>query len=651
VVQWLRWREGQAPVPERLREPEAVPAPEDGFEADVGEVDFDLFYDVIIDGLRAAWNGLEDRARDLERAMDGLRWQLPRLTRLQRIGPETRISPARVLARRAKDMPDGTFFLWEGRAFSYAQADRRVDNVVRGLFQCGVRPGQRVAIVMDGRPSYLTMVAAASRMGAVAVLFGSGRVPLPEGLAQTTPDVVVADPGRAEAARRAFGGPVLVLGGGGPDRALPDGVIDMEAIDPDAVALPAELAAEAGRADDLAMILFTTGPTGQPRLARITNRRWAVSALGAAAACTLTPKDTVYCCLPLFHPGGFLVSVGGALVSGARLALASRFAPDVFWEEVRRYGASVVFHANEMCRELTNAPVHAGEARNPVRLFAGSGMRADVWRTIQDRFGSAGVLEFYATTEGTAVLANAAGRKVGALGRPLPGSSDIAVVRFDLDRQDLERTSDGLAIPCAVDEPGVLVARVGSGHPASADGGARIAHDVLEPGDAWSVSGDLVRVDDDGDHWFVDRIRDIIRSPKGPVSTRDVEDVLYALPPVALAVVYGVDVDRNDTNGAPTGWNERAVAALVLREGTTLEPEELAAAVADRLPPEARPHTVHFPSHIEMTDGYRPLKGPLKAQGARPGHGGPRWVWDDSAARYVTAPSRPGPAPSSPDAP
>lgn len=629
TIQWLRWKEGEGPVPDLLRAPEPVPAPEDGFDADVGEVDFDLFYDVVVDGLRELWDGLEDRLHDLERTVDGLRWQLPRLTRLQRIRPDTRINPGQTLAERASDMPDGTFFLYEGRAFSYAQADRRVDNVVRGLFQCGVRPGQRVGVLMGRRPSYLTMVAALSRMGAVAVLFGSERVDLRLGLAEAEVEVLVSDPEHAAEARRTFEGPVLVLGGGGPDRALATGVVDMEAIDPDTVELPEGYEPNAGTAADLALILFATGRDGRPRPARITNRRWAVSALGAAAACTLSPKDTVYCALPLHHAAGMLVSVGGALVAGARLALGSELAPEVFWDEVRRSGASIVFYANEMCRQLVNAPPTPGEDRHPVRLFAGSGMRADVWRKILERFGSAGVLEFYATTEGGAVLANASGEKVGSLGRPLPGSSDIAVVRYDFDRDEPARGTDGHCMPCGPGEPGVLLARA-TGAPR--EGGEvepeRWAHDVLEPGDRWVVSGDLVRRDADGDFWFVDRIRDMIRTDDGPQSTREIEDAIYGVPGVALAAAYGVPSGE--------GTHELPVASVLLRDGTDLDPAVLSEAVR-RLPPRARPRWVRFPARMEMTDGHRLLKDPLRARGV--GGDAPTWRWDEETCSYVD-PSR-----------
>ena len=113
-------------------------------------------------------------------------------------------------------------------------------------------------------------------------------------------------------------------------------------VDPETVTPPAWYKPDAGRARDLAMVFVTSGKHEQPRAMRITNRRWAFSALGAAAAATLTTRDTVYCCLPLHHPSGTLVAAHSALIGGSRLALASRFAPETFWDEVRRYRVSVV---------------------------------------------------------------------------------------------------------------------------------------------------------------------------------------------------------------------------------------------------------------------------------------------------------------------
>ncbi len=553
VTAWIHWREGQGPRPALLPAEAsdvgspAAPAEDDAENAAIVDaIDIDLFYDVAVEALGSAWNKLGEAVVDLGDSADALRYQLPRLLRLRRLEDDVPISAGLALAEQARAIPERTFFLWKGRAFSYADADRRVDNVVRGLLACGVRPGDRVGVLMEGRPSHLTMVTACSRLGAVPVLV-SPRLDdgaLAEALALGPLRFLTADPESAARARAAFSGHVLVLGGG-PGRKLEADVIDMEAIDPAAVTVPEWYRPNPGRAGDLAMVIVARGEGGGLRAAHITHRRWALSALGAAAACTLTSADTVYCCLPLHHPAGLLVAVGGALVGGSRLALATRFEPAVFWSEVQAYGATVVFYAGEMGRELLRAPATPAERGSPLRLFAGSGMRADAWRRLVERTG-VGVLEFYASTEGALVLANAAGDKIGALGRPLPGSADVALLAYDFAGGAIARDALGRGRRAGAGEPGVLAARLDARAPVTE---ARLARDVFEPGDTWLTTGDLARRDRDGDYWFVDRLADVLRTAVGPVPSRPIEDTLYELPEVALAVVYGIAGRRRLLDG------------------------------------------------------------------------------------------------------
>ncbi len=613
VTDWVRWQEDQAELPPALAEP---PRHEDDEDTDFDalELDVDDFYGFATDALEDAWKRVGRFGKDVTEAIDALRWQLPRLSRLRRIRSDTQINAGLVLAENAERMPDATFFLWKGRAFSYADADRRVDAVVRGLLACGVAPGDRVGVLMHGRPTYLSIVTALNRMGAVSVLLSPDmkRVGLERALQIGEVKHLVADPANAARAQEAFSGRVLVLGGPyGEGRVVPEGVVDMEGIDPSAVRLPPGYEPNAGRASDLAMVLFTAGRHEEPRAAKITNRRWAFSALGAAAGCTLDPNDTVYCVLPLHHAAGILVAVGGALVGGSRLALAARFSPDHFWNEARRYGATVVFYAGEMCRELVDAPPDPADAHNPVRLFAGSGMRVDVWERLTHRFET-GVLEFYASTEGNAVLANASGEKVGALGSPLPGATEMTLVAYDFAREALERDEQGQLRRAGVNEPGVLLARVDRGSPmAGFDGyldpaatAARVLRDVFEPGDRWFSTGDLLRQDADGDYWFVDRLVDVVRTPEGPVFTREIEDLLYRRADVKMLVAYGLEVD-----------GETVVTVAVAPKDDHLDLGRLAEVVSEKLAPHQRPRFVRAVSDIAMTDGYRPLKRALIDEG------------------------------------
>jgi putative long chain acyl-CoA synthase len=630
VASWVRWREGAGPEPSVFQAPPPLEEPE---EADFDEVDFDieLFYRTVVGTVGAWWQRLGRSATDLGEQLDSLRWQVPRLSVLQQMEPDTRVSLGLVLSEQAASNPDGTFFLWQGRAFSYAQANRRVDNLVRGLIRCGIRRGEPVAVLMGPRPSYLSVTAALSRLGAVPILLGPGRsiATLQEAIHGSAPRFLIADPETAALGKELVG-EVLVLGGAHEERALPSGVTDMELIDPDAVELPGWYEPNPGCARDLALIMLTAGRGKKPRAAKISNQRWAFSAYGAAAACTLSPRDTVYCCLPLHHPAGMLVTVGGALVGGSRLALSSGFNPETFWEDVRRYGATVVFYAGEMLRELLRAEPSAADNENPIRLFAGSGLRRDVWQRIVDRFGPVGILEFYAATEGNAVLANASGEKVGALGRPLPGSADVALVRYDFDTEEFLRDEHGLMVRCEADEPGVLLARLDADHPLASftggdEAGRRLRQSVFEANDTWFITWDVLRRDADGDFWFVDRTGRMLRTPAGVVATRTIEDALYGFPALRHTVVYGVERDGAD----------RSVAVVVTHDNQGLDLQawnEFAAG----LDPGERPRWLKRVERIPMTDGFRPDKTALESDPLDAG--AELFVYDEQTLQYLPSP-------------
>jgi len=648
VIDFVKWKADAGDKPPALLE-EATSDEEDIEDIDDAEFDelpfdIDVFYDAASTAVDAMMRRAGDAAEQVTQLVDNLRWQVPRLAKLRKVTPDTRIGVGKALAEQALAIPDATFFLYKGRAFTYKDANQRVDHVVKGLVHCGIRSGNRVGVLMETRPSYLTLVAALNRLGAVAVLLSSEstRVTLEQAVALSGMQFLITDPDNAAEARAAFKGPVLSLGGFGQKRALPDDVLDMEAIDPATVTLPSGFIPDDARASDLAMIIFTAGRREVPRPARITNRRWAFSALGAAAACALTSSDTVYCCLPLHHAAGMLVAVGGALVGGSRLGLSPRFDVATFGSDVHRYGASVVFYAGEMLRDVVDAPRGPLDGSLPVRLFAGSGMRIDVWRRLKDRFPRASVLEFYASTEGNAVLANPSGKKVGSLGKSLPGSADLALLSWDFEAGDgagdFLRDERGNLMLAGRGEPGVLVAQIDPSHPmtgfdgyASATGdegseesGARLLRGVFDDGDAWFVTGDLMRADADGDFWFVDRLSDVVRTERGVVTTVEVEDALVTCSGVARAIAYGTD-----------GKRAQLIAALVLRGALDLD--KLSAEIERALPLNKRPRYLRIVPSIPLTDGYRPRKTSLRELGLAQRSGDVLCELDAKGERYVVA--------------
>jgi putative long chain acyl-CoA synthase len=318
------------------------------------------------------------------------------------------------------------------------------------------------------------------------------------------------------------------------------------------------------------------------------------------------------------------MSIGGAIAGGARLAMATTFDPTTFWDETRRYGVTVASYTWTMLHDLVEAPPQPGERHHSVRLFIGSGMPRGLWRRVQERFSPARVLEFYASTEARAILVNVRSTKPGSMGRPLPGSAEVRIARYDVEAGRVVVGDDGFAIRCEVDEVGMLLARVSPGETTT----VTPLRGVFSRDDAWLVTGDLFSRDADGDYWRVDGVTEVIHTAEGPVFTGPIRDALSDLPAVDLAVAYGV---------VPTGSErEIAVAAVTSRTGYELEGADVAAALAS-LDPDARPAIVHVVDEIPVTTWYRPLTGPLRKAGLpEPGSGVQAWYRDHERYRPLT---------------
>ncbi|MBO2450212.1 alpha/beta fold hydrolase [Actinomadura barringtoniae] len=618
VASWAKWRAGEDDLPELITpvegdEETSAPSPPGGSLA----YGLQLASGIGTSAVRSAALTATRAFRGGRQLAGEATQNLPRLARLERIQSNTRMSLGLLLDEAAEKAPDDVFFLYEGRAYSQEAAKGRIDAVVRGLIHIGVRQGDCVGVLMDTRPTALALVAALSRLGAVAVLLR------PDGDLAKEAELgrigrIIADPENAARAAGLEGVDGYILGGGGGERDLGLPLIDMERIDPDEVPLPGWYRPNPGRAGDLAFVLFT-GDGEHIRAARITNRRWALSAFGTASSASLSPADTVYSITPLQHPSALLMSLGGAVASGARLALASAYDPETFWDEARRYGVTVASYTWTLLRDLVNAPPHPNERHHPVRLFIGSGMPRGLWRRVEKRFAPARVVEFYAATEGEGILVNLSGKKPGSLGRPLPGSAEVRLARYDLENGRLAEGPHGFAVETAPDEIGMLVTRVKPGRVGAV---ARPLRGVFQAEDAWSVTGDLFRRDADGDFWMVGRDSELIRTTDGIVPPGPIRDALGDLPYIDAVAVYGI----------PVGDTDVAAAAVTLREGGEVKPVDLSEALL-RVEPELRPAIVRVVDDITVTKGRRLLTARLREEGVPPAADG-RTYYRDRAGAY-----------------
>ena len=621
VAGWINWLSGRGELPDNVTRME----PHDGEDAPVNPlvagvaglatVGFVTARDVI-DAATGAAAGASAVAREVTRG-------LPKLARLGQLQAHTQVSLGKLLAEQAAKDPHGELFLYEDRVHTKHAVNERIDRVVSGLLQVGVRQGEHVGVLMHTRPSALVTIAALSRLGAVSVLLPPG-TDYVAALRLGEATSVITDPEHADEAA-AVAERVFVVGGGDrrdrPGAArqnLAAEVVDLEQVDPDNVRIPRWYRPDAGLGRDLAFVMFSE-VGGRLRAKRVTNGRWALSAFGTASATRLSERDTVYCLTPLSHSSGLMTSLGGALAGGSRIALTRDFDPARFMTEVQRYGVTVVCYTWNLMRAVLDEPGLEVPRYHPIRAFIGSGMSAELARRVTEAFG-ARVVEFYASTEGEIVLAKVGGGKSGAKGRRLPGSAEVALVDYYFDSGRFVENDDGFLQEVQQGQAGVLIGR------ADPD---TTQHDVLlrgvfRPGDAWFSTGHLFRQDDDGDFWLVDDVRTVTVTERGPVYSIPVTDVLEQLGQVDQAVVYQV---RGPGDGAP-----QVVAAVTLRPGGALTADQVTAAFAGRH--EQCPDAVHVVDEVPLTSWYRPRQQELEARGM-PAPGPSSWRLDPAQARYV----------------
>jgi putative long chain acyl-CoA synthase len=267
------------------------------------------------------------------------------------------------------------------------------------------------------------------------------------------------------------------------------------------------------------------------------------------------------------------------------------------------------------------APPNPAEQHAPIKLFMGSGMPRNLWRRVAERFAPARVLEFYASAEGETILANLKGTPIGSMGRPLPGTAEVRVAKFDRRTRTVLLGENGLASEADVDEVGLLLARV---HPADSMAGATM-RGVFEPGDAWRSTGDLFLRDEHGDLWLVDPVAAIVDTARGPVLPAGARASLGAIPAVDLQVSYGVR----------DGTHDVLVSSVTVCAGAELSASELDRAF-DRLPQKHRPAFIQVVPSIPVTTWHRPMWTSLQKAGLpRPGRGRRVWQLDAQTGRYT----------------
>ena len=470
---------------------------------------------------------------------------------------------------------------------TYAELDDHSARLATVLRERGVRPGDRVGVMLPNVPQFPIAYYGALRAGAVVVPMNVllKRREIAFYLEDSGAKLLLAWHGFAEEARAgaaAAGAELIEV----EPASFPELL---------AAAEPSPGLAETD-AEDTAVILYTSGTTGSPKGAELTHANLHRNAdVSRRTTCGIAAGDVVLGSLPLFHSFGQTVAMNATLMAGGTLTLVPKFDPGEALATMARDGVTHFYGVPTMFGALLHHPERASFDTAALRtcVTGGASMPVEVLRGFEQAFGAV-VLEGYGLSETSPVASSnhpGQGRKAGSIGTPIEG------VEMKVVDEHGEEVAQG--------EIGEIVIR---GHNVMKGYWQRPEATAEAMRGGWFHSGDMARVDEEGYFFIVDRKKDLIIRGGYNVYPREVEEILYEHPKIREAAVVGVPDDE---------WGEEIGAAVVLHEGQELAPAEVSEYVRGQIAAYKYPRIVWFVDELPKGPTGKILKREIEAPAAR----------------------------------
>lgn len=459
-----------------------------------------------------------------------------------------------LLANTAARTPDQTATIFRDQKTSYAELDKRANQVANALMALGIQKGDRVGLYIHNLPLYVEAYYGILKAGATVVpmnvLYKTGEVAYimrdsgAKALLTFGPFTQVAAEAKAEAPELQY----LITAAPG---AIP-GTLSWAQTIGSAPDTPPNVSVSE---DDVAVFSYTSGTTGRPKGAMLThgNLLANIEQCSSLERIKVRPDDVVWLALPLFHIYGMNVGMNLTVMHGGAMMLVERFEPVPTLEGIQKHGVSVIYGAPPMFLAWSQVPNIRDYNFSRVRYIASGAAALPVAvMSLFEELTGVPISEGYGLSESAPVLTtNAAGpyTKPGTVGPTIPG---VEIKIVDENDNELPRG-----------QMGELIARganVMKGYWNKPEATAETLRD------GWLRTGDLAIEDDDGYFSIVDRKKDMIVVSGYNVYPREVEETLFRHPAVAdAAVVQYPDPYQG----------ESVMAFVVLKEGQSATGQEL----------------------------------------------------------------------------
>ncbi len=483
-----------------------------------------------------------------------------------------------------------TSLVFEGRQYTNLDQHRAGCRVTNCLRRLGVEPGDRVVVMLPNCPEVMHSYGGILRCGAVIVpiIFLLGDTEVAHILADSEARVVITSSDMLWKVEPQIGTlptlqHVLLVDGGGDGGTL--SFAEETGRESDRVPVVER------RADDLAVILYTSGTTGVPKGVALSHGNLESNARSAASLWELSREDWAVGVLPLSHSYGLTVMNAGHLL-GTRAVLLRWFNPELVLETIQAYRAVSMSGVPTMFVYLLNYPEAERFDTSSMRVW-GSGaapLPVEIVDPFEKKFGGK-LLEGYGLTEASPVVSAhrlSGERRLGSVGQPISG------VEVSIQNDDDRALPAGEVGEVCVRGPNVMV-----GYYRQPEETARTVRN------GWLHTGDMGRLDADNFLYIVERKKDLIIRGGFNIYPREVEEALYGFPKVAEAAVVGTPDPL---------MGEDVLAFVVLKDGQRATAEEVMAFCQTRLARFKCPKQVRFVDSLPKSPIGKILRKELRRQ-------------------------------------
>ncbi|MBN2158082.1 MAG: AMP-binding protein [Spirochaetes bacterium] len=512
------------------------------------------------------------------------------------------MSWAELLEERGAQVPNKVFLYYNYERFTYRQMNQNADHIADLLLAMGGGKGKGIGIFMRNSPRYLDIFFGAQKIGMYVLLInaelrgdGLSYVINHSDIEYLVLDAELIEPFSAVSSSATLLKKVIVndIEKESEGYLIPDHMVRLS--DPRVGRAAANGSRRGYHKDDVCLIIYTSGTTGNPKGVVYRYGRSSVKKLSIIAGFTLTEKDIYYTCLPLSHGNALFMTVTVAMAVRASVALGRKFSARNFWDDIRKYNATVFNATGSIIPILMKQPERLKDRLNHVRYVLSSACPAHLWERFEKRFGVK-IYEAYSAVDGGGKgVINYGSAPVGSFGKPSGFLGKFRVI--DEDGNDVRVGATGELIY----EVGIDTKRFEYYKSTGA------TSDKVREG--WLYTGDLVWYDSRGYFYFAGRKTDSMRRGGMNVSAHEVESVIMKHPAVEEVAVYPVPSELSE---------DEIMAAVKLVDGHILNPQELIEYLEGKLARYAIPRFIRFVDEFTVTSTYRIIKDEIKKEGVTP---------------------------------